>query len=67
MEIKWNFKEIGLVYKPKSIQIDQKNKSETYGKFICQPLEKGYGLTIGNSLEEFCYLQYKDQLLLKLK
>ena len=37
MEFQRNW--IGL-YKPKSIQIDQKTKSETYGKFKCEPLEK---------------------------
>ena len=24
--------------------------TSTYGKFVCEPLEKGYGITIGNSL-----------------
>ena len=26
------------------------NEDESYGKFICEPLERGYGMTIGNSL-----------------
>ena len=26
------------------------NEDESYGKFVCEPLERGYGLTIGNSL-----------------
>ena len=47
MEFQKNW--IGL-HKPKSIQIEQKSKSNTYGKFICEPLEKGYAITIGNSL-----------------
>jgi DNA-directed RNA polymerase subunit alpha len=36
--------------KPKSIEWDKKALSNTYGKFIAQPLERGYGITIGNSL-----------------
>jgi DNA-directed RNA polymerase subunit alpha len=36
--------------KPKRIEIDQKKYSKFYGKFICEPLERGFGITIGNSL-----------------
>jgi DNA-directed RNA polymerase subunit alpha len=35
---------------PKSIQIDTETATATYGKFTCEPLERGYGATIGNSL-----------------
>lgn len=40
---------LGL-HRPKSIQIEQKSKTPAYTKFICQPMEKGYATTIGNSL-----------------
>ncbi|KKK72148.1 hypothetical protein LCGC14_2906780, partial [marine sediment metagenome] len=36
--------------KPKRIEWDKKTLSNTYGKFIAQPLERGHGITIGNSL-----------------
>jgi DNA-directed RNA polymerase subunit alpha len=36
--------------RPKSIQIDTDRSSEFYGKFSCEPLERGFGITIGNSL-----------------
>lgn len=36
--------------KPEKVEIDQGKRTETYGKFICQPLERGYATTIGNSL-----------------
>ena len=36
--------------KPERVEIDQKRHSETYGKFICQPLERGFATTLGNSL-----------------
>lgn len=26
------------------------NKANNYGKFVCEPLERGYGITVGNSL-----------------
>jgi DNA-directed RNA polymerase subunit alpha len=35
---------------PESIELDESSYSNTYGKFIVQPLERGFGTTIGNSL-----------------
>jgi DNA-directed RNA polymerase subunit alpha len=37
----------GLI-KPKNIESEA--LTETYGKFVAKPLERGYGLTLGNSL-----------------
>ena len=64
MEFQRNW--IGL-YKPKSIQIEQKSKSDTYGKFVCQPLEKGYGLTIGNSLRRTLLSSIQGPAITKIK
>ena len=36
--------------KPKSIIMEEDNHSIYYGKFECEPLERGFGITIGNSL-----------------
>lgn len=36
--------------KPKQIIIEKEGLSDTYGKFIVEPLERGYGVTLGNSL-----------------
>ena len=33
--------------KPEKIQV---SSNPSYGKFVCEPLERGYGITIGNSL-----------------
>ena len=35
---------------PKSIICDEATLTNTYGKFIAEPFERGYGTTIGNSL-----------------
>ncbi len=35
---------------PKSLECEESSYSETYGKFIAEPFERGYGVTIGNSL-----------------
>ncbi len=36
--------------KPKRIDIDSESYTRSYGKFVCEPLERGFGITIGNSL-----------------
>ena len=35
---------------PKKIVFDEKTYTPTYGKVLAEPFEKGYGITIGNSL-----------------
>lgn len=34
--------------KPEKVKIEEKTLSKTYGKFIIEPLERGYGITLGN-------------------
>ncbi|MCD6486320.1 MAG: DNA-directed RNA polymerase subunit alpha [Syntrophobacterales bacterium] len=36
--------------KPKRIEVDDKTHTSFYGEFTCQPLEKGFGITLGNAL-----------------
>lgn len=36
--------------KPKVLEIEKDSKSHTYGKFVLRPLERGFGVTLGNSL-----------------
>jgi len=36
--------------RPKKLEVDTSSLTDTYGKFTCEPLERGYGLTLGNSL-----------------
>ncbi|MBN2398064.1 MAG: DNA-directed RNA polymerase subunit alpha [Deltaproteobacteria bacterium] len=36
--------------KPKRIEVDDKTRTSFYGEFTCQPLEKGFALTLGNAL-----------------
>ncbi len=36
--------------KPKTIEFDEKETTPTYGRFIAEPFERGYGITIGNAL-----------------
>ncbi len=36
--------------KPERIEVDRDEHTESFGKFVCQPLERGFASTIGNSL-----------------
>ncbi|MBI2095611.1 MAG: DNA-directed RNA polymerase subunit alpha [Candidatus Omnitrophica bacterium] len=35
---------------PKKLECDEETLTENYGKFVAEPFERGYGVTIGNSL-----------------
>jgi DNA-directed RNA polymerase subunit alpha len=36
--------------KPKEVVVEKETFSDRYGKFVIEPLERGYGITLGNSL-----------------
>lgn len=39
-----------LKFEKPNIKIDEYNKDQYYGRYVIQPLVRGYGITIGNSL-----------------
>lgn len=45
MGIRWKTFEM-----PKRLEVDKETLSPTYGKFIAEPFERGYGTTLGNAL-----------------
>ncbi len=36
--------------KPKTVEFDEKEVTPSYGRFSAEPLERGYGITVGNAL-----------------
>jgi DNA-directed RNA polymerase subunit alpha len=44
------YKNWSELIQPDRLEADKDSHSESYGKFVCQPLERGYATTIGNSL-----------------
>ncbi len=36
--------------KPKRLEVETNDHPDTYAKFVCEPLERGFGITLGNSL-----------------
>lgn len=53
--------------KPKRVVIDEKSSTEYYGKFICEPLEKGYGITLGNALRRVLLSSIKGPAITSIK
>ena len=49
-EKKINTHNWSALVKPEGILRVSDPKDKSYGKFICEPLERGYGLTLGNAL-----------------
>ena len=45
MRIRWRGLEL-----PSLVTCDQKTLTATYGKFVAEPFERGFGVTVGNSL-----------------
>ena len=36
--------------KPRKLEVDADSLTNTYGKFVAEPLERGFGTTLGNSV-----------------
>lgn len=45
MRVRWRGFEL-----PTRVTIDEETRSETYAKFVTEPFERGFGVTVGNSL-----------------
>ena len=45
MHVRWRGLEL-----PATIEADERGRSETFGRFIVEPFERGFGTTIGNSI-----------------
>ena len=53
--------------RPKRLDKDEKDSSIVYGKFICEPLERGYGVTFGNVLRRVLLSSIQGPAITSLK
>ena len=44
------YKNWSELIQPNRLEVDKETHTEAYGKFVCQPLERGFATTIGNAL-----------------
>lgn len=53
--------------RPREVKIDLRSKTDTYAKFTCEPLERGYGTTIGNALRRILISSIMGAAVTKVK
>ncbi len=53
--------------KPKRVEIDQGSSTNFYGKFTCEPLERGFGITIGNALRRILLSSLQGAAIVSVK
>ncbi len=44
------YKNWRILIKPKKLDVEPETLTDNYGKFIAEPLERGFGITLGNAL-----------------
>ena len=52
---------------PKRLDCDESTYTETYGRFIAEPFERGYGVTLGNSLRRILISSIEGSAVTSLK
>jgi len=62
MRIRWRGLEL-----PSQVACDQSTLTGTYGKFVAEPFERGFGMTIGNSLRRIMLSSLEGSAVTRLK
>lgn len=62
MRVRWRGLEL-----PSRVQADRSNLSDTYGKFYAEPFEKGFGMTIGNSIRRILLSSLEGSAITRVK
>ena len=53
--------------RPKQIVLDEETNTESYGKFVCEPLERGFGITIGNTIRRILLSSLQGAAIVSVK
>jgi DNA-directed RNA polymerase subunit alpha len=53
--------------RPKRIEVETDSFTDFYGKFICEPLERGFGITLGNSLRRILLSSLQGAAIVSVK
>ena len=62
MRIKWRGLEL-----PSKVAADRATLTDTYGKFVAEPFERGFGITIGNSLRRILMAGLEGSAVTRIK
>ncbi|HSA32276.1 MAG TPA: DNA-directed RNA polymerase subunit alpha [bacterium] len=52
---------------PKEVKVVEQNEAGTFARFICEPLMKGYGITLGNSLRRILLSSIRGAAIVAVK
>ncbi len=53
--------------KPKFLEIEKESHNDSFGKFIAKPLERGFGLTIGNAIRRILLSSIQGAAVVSIK
>jgi DNA-directed RNA polymerase subunit alpha len=62
MRIRWRGLEL-----PSQVACDKKSLTSTYGKFVAEPFERGFGVTVGNSLRRIMLSSLEGSAITQIK
>src|SRR5437016_11414523 len=62
MRVRWRGLEL-----PSRVQADRATLTDTYGKFYAEPFERGFGMTIGNSLRRILLSSLEGSAITRVK
>ena len=62
MRIRWRGLEL-----PSQVTCDTKSLTSTYGKFVAEPFERGFGVTVGNSLRRIMLSSLEGSAITQIK
>ena len=52
---------------PKRVMVEQESYGSSYGRFIADPLERGYGVTLGNALRRILISSIEGAAVISIK
>lgn len=53
--------------KPLRVDVDSESHDHTYGKYACEPLERGFGITLGNALRRILLSSLQGAAIVSVK
>jgi len=53
--------------RPKRVDVDEETRTRCYGEFTIQPLERGYGVTLGNALRRVLLSSIQGSAIISIK
>ncbi len=59
-----NWKELIM---PKRVEVDSESQDPFFGKFVCEPLERGFGITLGNALRRLLLSSLQGAAIVSVK